>query len=315
MGSFLRKYLCFLLTLLIIFSCSTAAHGASVPRSPEPAVILSFDQEIYKVKPGHYRHPKLTILPNIANEVILWSSSDPSIAQVDADGTVYGVRYGDVTITATGKRSGISASCRVSVCDVRQVAVTFDDGPSGYTPQLLDYLKSRNIRATFFLVGNLIYWYSDTVRRQAAEGHEIGYHSFSHQNQMKLSSQQITEDFYAASNMLMNVTGQRFTLWRTPGGDFDERVLRCIHLPHIYWSVDTRDWATRNADAVYKSIINNTVDGSIILMHDLYPSTIEGAKRALDDLLAAGYEFLTVSELLARDGSPAQNCSTYSRDK
>ena len=315
MGNFLRKYLCFLLTLLIVFSGSTAAHAASIPRCLEPAVILTFDREVYKVKPGNYRHPKLHIFPNEDSEIILWNSSDPTIAQVGADGTVYGVRYGDVTITATGKRSGVSTSCRVSVCDVRQVAVTFDDGPSGYTPQLLDYLKSRNIQATFFLVGNLIYWYSDTVQRQAAEGHEIGYHSYSHQNQIRLSSQQITNDFRASNSMLKNVTGKEFTLWRSPGGDFDSRVLRCIHLPHIYWSVDTRDWASRNADAVYKSITNNTVDGSIILMHDLYPSTIEGAKRALDALLAAGYEFLTVSELLARDGSPALNYSTYSCDK
>ena len=315
MGRFFRKYLCFLLTMLFIFSGTTAAHAVSVPRALEPGATLIFDREVYKVKPGNYRHPKLTISPSDNKEAIIWSSSDPTIAQVSADGTVYGVRYGDVTITATDKCSGISASCRVSVCDVRQVAVTFDDGPSEHTPQLLDYLKSRNIQATFFLVGNLIYWYSDTVLRQATEGHEIGYHSYSHQNQLKLSSQQITDDFRASNTMLKRVTGRGFTLWRSPGGDFDGRVLRCIHLPHIYWSVDTRDWASRDADAVYKAVINSTVDGSIILMHDLYPSTVEGAMRALDDLLAAGYEFLTVSELLARDGSPALNCSTYSCDK
>lgn len=315
MVRFLRKYLCFMLVSLLVFSGNITVHAVSARRTPEPAVILNFDREVYKVKPGNYRQVKLTILPQNAAKAIVWTCSDPSIARVGADGTVYGVSYGDVTITATEKRSGVSASCHICVCDVRQVALTFDDGPSPYTPQLLDYLQSRGIQATFFLVGNRIDWYSDTVLRQASEGHEIGYHSYNHQDQRQLTSQQITDDFYAASSVLHRVTGQVFTIWRSPGGAFDQRVLRCIHLPHIYWSVDTRDWESRNADAVYREIIRNAKDGSIILMHDLYPSTIEGAIRALDALQAAGYDFLTVSELLARDGNPAQNCCTYTCDQ
>lgn len=314
MRGYFRKTLCLLLIFLLTFSGSTVVYAASAPRSLESASILAFDRGLYKVKPGNFRRLRLAGIHKNNHEALIWASSDPSIAQVSADGTVYGVRYGDVTITVTGKGSGLSASCEVSVCDVRQVAVTFDDGPSGYTPQLLDYLKSRNIRVTFFLVGYLIGYYSDTVQRQASEGHEHGYHSYNHQNHLLLSSQQITDDFRAANTVLKRITGQGFTLWRSPGGDFDGRVLSCIHLPHIYWSVDTRDWASRNADAVYNKIISEAKDGSIILMHDLYPSTIEGASRALDALLAAGYDFLTVSELLARDGKPAQNCINYCKD-
>ena len=110
------------------------------------------------------------------------------------------------------------------------------------------------------------------------------------------------------------LTGREFTLWRSPGGNYDQRVLNCIPLPHIYWSVDTRDWESRNANSIYWQIVNNTVDGSIVLMHDIYGSTVEGAIRGLDALMAAGYEFLTVSELLARDGDPAQNCINYYND-
>lgn len=91
-------------------------------------------------------------------------------------------------------------------------------------------------------------------------------------------------------------------------------MLDCVSLPHIYWSVDTRDWESRNANAVYRQIVSNTVGDSIVLMHDLYRYTVEGAIQGTEALLAAGYEFLTVSELLARDGEPAENCVNYYND-
>lgn len=296
---------------------ATAANGSCAEvfiNVAPPLESLSFDRELYKVKPGNYRHPKLTIVPGDTGEEIIWTSSDPSIAEVSDDGTVFGVDYGDVTITATGKHTGLAASCTVSVCDVRQVAITFDDGPGGNTDWLLDYLKNHNIQATFFLIGNLISRYPDTVIRQVSEGHEIGYHSYKHENHLRLSSDQIISDFNSSNAMLRDLTGSEFTLWRSPGGNYDQRVLNCISLPHIYWSVDTRDWESRNANAIYWQIVNNTVDGSIVLMHDIYGSTVEGAIRGLDALMAAGYEFLTVSELLARDGEPAQNCVNYYND-
>lgn len=275
---------------------------------------LSFDRELYKVKPGNYRYPKLSVFPADTEEEIVWTSSDPSIAQVSPDGVVFGIAYGDVTITATGKYSGLSASCQVNVCDVRQVAITFDDGPGNNTAWLLDYLKRNNIPVTFFLIGELISKYPNTVIRQAAEGHEIAYHSYKHQNHLQLSSEQIINDFNASNDMLRSLTGKEFTLWRSPGGNYDQRVLDCIQLPHIYWSVDTRDWETRNAEAIYQHIINNTGDGAIVLMHDIYGSTIEGAMRGIDALIAAGYEFLTVTELLSRDGTPPENSVNYYND-
>lgn len=280
-----------------------------------PAIsALSLDRDHYKLKPGNYRYPRLSVSPADSEEEIVWTSSDPSIAQVSSDGTIYGVSYGDVTITATGKYSGLSVSCTVSVCDVRQVAITFDDGPSGNTYWLLDYLKNHNIPATFFLVGEMIQYNPEAVVREAAEGHEIGYHSYGHQNQKNLTSEQIISDFNYTNQMLKDLTGKGFTLWRSPGGNYDQRVLNCIPLPHIYWSVDTRDWESRNADAVYYQIINNAWDGSIILLHDLYSTSVEGAIRGMDALLAAGYEFLTVTDLLSRDGTPPENSVNYYND-
>ena len=293
---------------------ATIANGSTAQVSVRvtPALdSISFDRELYKVKPNNYRFPKLKISPADTDEEIIWTSSDPSIATVSADGTVYGVAYGDVTITATGKYSGLSASCKVSVCNVRQVAISFDDGPGGNTDWLLDYLKQKNIPVTFFLICEQIPRYPNTVKRQAAEGHEIGYHSYSHQNHLFLTSEQIISDFEKSNNMLKELTGQEFTLWRTPGGNYDQQVLDCVALPHILWSLDTLDWQSKDADVIYERIINNSFDGAIVLMHDIYGTTIAGAIRAMDALQDAGYEFLTVSEFLARDGVPAENCVNY----
>ena len=200
---------------------------------------FAFEEPLYKVRPGNYRYPKLVFAG--AEQEILWASSDPAIAQVSRDGAVYGITQGEVTITATGVNSGHSVSCQVIVCDVRQVAITFDDGPSCNTKELLDYLENKDIKVTFFLIGNLISQYPKTVARQVAEGHEIGYHSYNHKNQCRLSSQQITDDFNKTNLLLRELTGAEFTLWRSPGGNYDRRVLDCVRLTHICWSVDTLD--------------------------------------------------------------------------
>ena len=265
----------------------------------------------YKVKPGNTKDILLLTEPADSGEEFTWTSSDESIATVSDTGVVTGVDYGTVTITVTGKFSGLKATCKVKVCNVKQVAITFDDGPSVYTETLLNYLKKSDIRATFFLVGNRIGYYESYVKRQVAEGHEMGYHSYSHQMQTSLSSDQITSDFNKSNNYLKSLTGAEFTVWRTPGGDFNSRVLNCVPVPHIFWSVDTLDWQSRNTTAVYNAIVNNAYDGAIILLHDLYSTSVNGAIQAMEVLNAGDFEFLTVTELLSRDGTPPQPHKNY----
>ena len=278
-----------------------------------PIEKLEFGKSLYKVKPGNTRALDLTVAPLDSGEEIQWSSSDPSIATVSADGVVTGVQYGTVTITATGKYSGLAASCQVKICDVKQVAFTFDDGPSKQTARLLDFLKENDIKVTFFLVCNMLPYYEDTVKRQAAEGHEIGYHSYNHAMQYEMTSEAIIKDFNWSNNKLKELTGQEFTVWRAPGGGYSDRVLSCIPLPHIMWSVDTLDWQTLNATKVYNEIMNKATDGSIILMHDLYASTVDGAIRAMQQMMEGDYEFLTVTELLSRDGTPPEKGQSYNK--
>ena len=275
-----------------------------------PITDIAIERTLYKVKPGKTKALNLLLTPAESGEEIIWTSSDPAIATVSADGTVTGVAYGTVTITAKGKYSGLSAKCKVKVCDVIQVAVTFDDGPSNNTAALLDFLKKKDIRVTFFMVGNRINSFKNTVKREAAEGHELGYHSYAHAMQPQLSSQQITSDFKKSDKILYDLTGKHFTVWRTPGGDFNSRVLSCVPAPHIMWSVDTLDWKSRDAYSVRNAILR-AKDGDIVLLHDLYSSTVNGAIMAMEQMQKGNYEFVTVTELLSRNGTAPVNGKTY----
>lgn len=285
-------------------------NRAQIQVTVTPALTsLSVERKLYKVKPNAEKALGLVMEPARGGEEILWSSSDSNIATV-TDGVVTGHKYGTVTVTATGKYSGLTATCQVKVCNVKQVAFTFDDGPSSQTTKLLNFLRDNDIRVTFFLVGNRITSFENTVLREMQEGHEIGYHSYDHQNQTRLSDAVIKSYFQKSDELLRQITGQGFTLWRTPGGNFDQRVLDCVPLPHILWSVDSQDWVSRNSAAVYRAI-RNCPDGSIVLMHDLYSFTVNGAIQAMTEMQAGDYEFLTVTELLSRDGTPPEPSVNY----
>ena len=248
-----------------------------------------------------------------ANEPMIWESSNPEAVSVSEEGVVTALKKGTATITATGTVTGIRSRCKIQAGKLKQIALTFDDGPSTHTTRLLDHLENRNAKVTFFMVGNRMNANKSKIKRMAQQGHELGYHSYSHKDQTDLSSSQILSDYQESTRILNNITGQSFTVWRTPGGSYNSRVLKTVPLPHIMWSVDTRDWETRNATSVYNSIINNASDGAIILLHDLHGTTVDGAIKAIDKLLASGYELVTVTELLSRDGTPPKNGTTYFR--
>ena len=278
-----------------------------------PITELDFETHLYKVKPNATRQLTLIVAPADTGEEITWSSSDPSIATVSDTGLVTGVDYGTVTVTATGRYSGLVATCSVKVCNVKQVAITFDDGPSKNTAKLLDWLKENEVKATFFVVGNRVNSYKGTVKRIVNEGHELGYHSYAHKTQTGLSTDKIISDYEKSDKLVRDLTGQGFTVWRTPGGGYNKRVLDAVPLPHIMWAVDTRDWETRKTDHVYRMITKYSDDGEIILLHDLYKTSVDGAIKAMKEMLAGDYEFLTVTELLSRNGTPPSPHTSYKK--
>lgn len=186
------------------------------------------------------------------------------------------------------------------------VALTFDDGPSGtLTEKLLDGLKKRNARATFFLCGYRIEEYPELLDRYLREGHEVGVHSTVHTDLTKLSPEEVHRDMKETAQKIFISTGKRPTLMRPPGGAYDPQVLseaRAEGLGVILWSVDPEDWRKHNAAAVLSAMAGAVTNGDIILMHDLGGSSVEAAFIFIDSLQNQGYQFVTVSELATLSG-------------
>ena len=275
---------------------------------------VAVEDDYIKLKPGTQKSIVAVKAPAESPEKLVWTSSDPAIATVDENGVVTGVDYGTVTVTCVSQYGNIAATCKVKVCDLIQVALTYDDGPSSaYTPKVLDMLKENDITVTFFLVGNRIKTTPESVKRMAEDGHEIGYHTWGHTFFFNMTAKQIEEDFARFQATVQEVSGKQATVYRAPGGNITDTALKTIPLPHINWSVDTRDWATRNTEAVKNAVINGLKDGAIILVHDIHATTYYGTKEAIEYIIKndLDVEFLTVTELLSRNGTAPEPGRTY----
>lgn len=186
--------------------------------------------------------------------------------------------------------------------DKPMVALTFDDGPSKHTAHLLDIFATYGGKGTFFVVGNLIDNRVDTVKRMADEGHEVAGHSWSHRQLTKLTPSELTDQIMTTRAKIFEVTGVDSTVIRPPYGAFNSDVKEvCANLGIVMvnWSLDTLDWKNKNADMVYKAIMEDVKDGAIILCHDLHGTTVEAMERVIPDLIEQGYQLVTVSELLS----------------
>ena len=193
------------------------------------------------------------------------------------------------------------------------VALTFDDGPSSvYTPQLLDGLKERGAKVTFFMLGEMAEESPDIVRRAYREGHQIAQHTYNHVQLSAKSDEQIQWQLETTDSILNNILGRNETyVLRPPYGDNNSRVLATIGRPAFNWSVDPLDWRDRNSDTVCNRIVSGAFDGAIILVHDIHSTTIPGALRAIDRLQEQGYEFVTIRELFRRRGVKTENGTLY----
>lgn len=197
----------------------------------------------------------------------------------------------------------------------KYVALTFDDGPSGrYTAALLDGLYDRGVKATFLLCGYRIQDYPDLTQRIYDEGHEIGYHGYSHKNMQDMSRKAIAQELIDTQALLPQ--GCRPVFFRPPGGacsDGIRQVAGARNLAILNWSVDPRDWATRDTAAIERAVLRNVRDGDIVLLHDMTASSVQAALDIVDVLLDQGYEIVTVSQLAALRGVDPKPGQVYHR--
>lgn len=192
------------------------------------------------------------------------------------------------------------------------VALTFDDGPTpGHTARLLDGLKERGVRATFFLAGYRLEGNEALVRRIRAEGHQIGNHSYAHAQLTALPQREALEDLARCDLALCTLLGEGDYWVRPPYGAIAGDTCSALDVPVICWSVDPEDWATADADKIAAHIVRNAAHGDIILLHDCYAGTVDAALQAVDALQARGLRFVTVKELLQLCGQEAQGGAIY----
>lgn len=181
---------------------------------------------------------------------------------------------------------------------VKCVALTFDDGPGAYTESLLDTLDEHQAKATFFLIGKNVAKHPGIVRDELARGHELGNHTFSHQDLTKMSLAAAQRELRKTDAAIKKATGAEPTLIRPPFGAIPANLKKSLDVPVALWSVDTLDWQTRNTKKTVKAA-EKVEPGSIVLMHDIHESTIKAVPKILTDLQAQGYHFVTVSELIS----------------
>lgn len=179
----------------------------------------------------------------------------------------------------------------------KMVALTFDDGPSEYTFQIVDILKLNNARGTFFMLGNRMKYQSSIVQAVYLSGNEIGSHSYSHKNLTRISKKELLTEINSVTILYNEITGDTLKYLRPPYGSIDSRLVETSAFSLIKWSIDPVDWLSRDAEKISSHILEKVYDGAIILLHDLYPETIEALKIVIPELQAGGYELVTISEL------------------
>lgn len=179
------------------------------------------------------------------------------------------------------------------------VALTFDDGPHPvYTETLLDGLKEREVKATFFLIGVNVEGHEDIVERMAAEGHLIGNHTYHHVQLTKVSDSEACHEIEEANAVLTAACGEVVHYIRPPYGSWQEDLYSLVDMQVVLWSVDPRDWQLKDTDAVVRAVLDDVEDGDIILLHDVYKTSVGAAFQIIDRLRERGFEFVRVDELL-----------------
>ena len=187
----------------------------------------------------------------------------------------------------------------VEVEEKKKIALTFDGGPNPYfTMELLEGLKKRGVKATFFVLGEEVKEFPEILSAIHEDGHMIGIHSYKHVNFGQIGDEKAMEQIEMTQEVIHSVTGEYAGFIRPPYGCWKKELDKKVPLIEVLWDVDPLDWAVTDADTVVQRILKDTKEGSIILLHDASASSVQAAFTVIDVLEKQGYEFVTVDELL-----------------
>lgn len=186
----------------------------------------------------------------------------------------------------------------VTVREKSKIALTFDDGPSVYTEELLDGLRERNVKATFFVIGKSAVCYPKIVKRENAEGHLIGNHTYNHVEITKIGEEKAREEIGKTNQVLEEMLDKEIEYIRPPFGLWQKKLDEELNVLPVMWSIDPLDWTTENVDEIVNKVVTQAEENDIILLHDCYKSSVQAALRIVDILQKKGFEFVTVDELL-----------------
>lgn len=197
--------------------------------------------------------------------------------------------------------AGYKAKAAVAngMADSKKIAITFDDGPHPYyTEQLLDGLKEREVKATFFVTGKHVEQYPELIERMHEEGHLIGNHTYSHLQLNRSNGETFKEELIKTNELIEELTGQEVQYVRPPYGSWDKKFEKELNMFPVLWNIDPLDWCSDNVACIVQKVTSKAKENSIILMHDEYKSTVTAALQIIDALQKEGYEFVTVDEIL-----------------
>ena len=199
------------------------------------------------------------------------------------------------------EKTGSAVSASTYTEKKKIVAITFDDGPHyKNTKLLLDGLRERGVKATFFLVGSRIAGNEDLILQMYRDGHLIGNHTFSHADLTGIPEMEVLGEVTKTNELIEKITGKKVIYLRPPCGYWNDNLAKKINMKPVFWTVDPTDWKSTNVTQVVNSVMQNVEDGDIILMHDIYSSSVVAALEVVDRLLDMGYEFVTVDEILSK---------------
>lgn len=205
-----------------------------------------------------------------------------------------------------------AASVKRDLMGKKLIVLSFDDGPSRTTTtRLLGILQEKNVVANFFVVGKMAEVAPELLAQEVAQGHEVGSHTVTHVNLAKATPENMAWEENRMKEIFRETVGKEFGLLRPPYGAVNDQVRRSMGQPMVLWSIDPEDWKVKNTAEVIRRVRAAAFDGAIILLHDIYATTVDAVSQIIDGLRADGYEFVTVSELASLRGVKMEKGWTY----